>query len=147
MNESWVCLLKKRQIIQGQKGLHSLWPLKRKTFLSHLLHNAFSVPSIKHEAIFGPIRISFFCECCSHKNTHCRYHTYTRFQNTCTHCRQSTWGGMYVQEQRPPLLWWSCHSDRTACRTDADSLPCRCTRPSSGRSQTEPNRSYTLWKE
>lgn len=68
-------------------------------------------------------------------------------QNTCTHCRQSTWDGMCGQELRPPLLWWSCHSDHSACHTDAGSLPCRCTRPSSGRSQTEPDHSCTLWRE
>lgn len=66
---------------------------------------------------------------------------------TCRHCRRSTWGGTCVPERRQPLPWWSCHSGRSVCRTDAGSPPCRCTRPSSGRSQIEPDHSYTLWGE
>lgn len=66
---------------------------------------------------------------------------------TCRDCRRSTWGGTCVPERRQPLLWWSCHSGRSVCHTDAGSPPCRCTRPSSGRSQIEPDHSYTLWGE
>lgn len=66
---------------------------------------------------------------------------------TCRHCRQSTWGGTHVQEQRPPLLWWSCHSGRSVCHTSVGSQQYRCTLPSSGRSQIAPDHSYTLWRE
>lgn len=66
---------------------------------------------------------------------------------TCKHCRQSTWGGTCVPEQRPLLPWWRCHSGHSAYHTGADSLPCRCTRPSSGRSQIVLNRICTLWTE
>lgn len=67
--------------------------------------------------------------------------------STCTRCRQSTWGGTCVQGRRPPLPWWSCRSGHSVCRTGAGSPTYRCTRPSSGRSPTEPGHSYTLRRE